>query len=168
MKSGFIKINIKTKLIGIFTIFSLVIISFFTYYSYYLQKQEITKAVDQKLLTSAYALSALDGSEYHDRINGPNSIPMPEQLQMTYKINDLIKKLRVSNAYTMIMEGGTVYFTAINATDKEIRTGTFQHLYSKYEDAPASLKTEVFGENKIYYDEYRDRGGNEKSVFVPM
>jgi len=163
---------IKSKLNTIFLItsFSLFIVAifYFNYSEYQLHKTTFYKQVDDKLRLSALATDIVLSSEFHDRAVDASSITSDEYNRNIDRLSKLAKQLNVIYLYTMVQRDGKIYFTASNATDEERRTGiNLTRYFDRYDDASDVLKN-VFNTHQISYDEYTDKWGTFRSVFIPM
>lgn len=163
---------IKNKLNTIFLIasFSLFMsaIFYFNYSEYQLHKTTFYKQVDDKLRLSALATDIVLSSDFHDRAVDPSSVTPDEYNRNMDRLSKLAKQLNVIYLYTMVKRDGKIYFTASSATDEERKTGVnMTRYFDHYDDASDVLKN-VFTTRQISYDEYTDKWGSFRSIFIPM
>lgn len=156
-----------TVLIAAFSLF-LLGIALFGYLEYQRNKEKLYRDIDAKLLTSAKVTENLLTPAFHDRALTPSSLSAAEYDRNIARLSDLAKKMEVIYLYTMVQENGKIYFTASSATDEERKTGiNLTHYFQHYEDASDTLK-QVFQTHRTRFDEYTDRWGTFRSVFIPM
>jgi len=154
-------------LLGTFTIFVLGII-FFSYSEYQHHKATLYKQIDERLLVSANTMDTILTPKFHDRALEATSIPETEYNQDIDRLSELAKSMQVIYLYTLIQKNGKIYFTASSATDEERKTGVnLTHYFEHYDDASDELK-KVFQTHQKSYDEYTDKWGTFRSVFLPM
>ncbi|MDO9208457.1 MAG: hypothetical protein Q7T91_09445, partial [Sulfuricurvum sp.] len=154
-------------LLGTFSLFILGII-FFSYSEYQHHKATLYKQIDERLLVSAKTVDTILTPKFHDRALEATSITQTEYNQDSDRLSELAKSMHVIYLYTMIQRNGKIYFTASSATDEERKTGVnLTHYFEHYEDASAELK-KVFQTHQKSYDEYTDKWGTFRSVFLPM
>ncbi len=154
-------------LLGTFILFILGII-FFSYSEYQHHKARLYKQIDERLLVSAKTMDTILTPKFHDRALEATSITQTEYNQDIDRLSELAKSMQVIYVYTMLQRNGKIYFTASSATDKERKTGVnLTHYFDVYSDASNELK-KVFQTHQTSYDEYTDKWGTFRSVFIPM
>lgn len=157
----------KILLISTF-IFFLLGVSFFSYYEYQKHKTMLYQQIDEKLLASATGTNLLLSPGFHDRTLNSSSITQSEYTRNIDRLSEFAKSLQVAYLYTMVQKNNKIYFTASSATDEERRTGeNLTHYFDHYDDASDALNT-VFLTHKITFDEYTDKWGSFRSIFVPL
>lgn len=140
----------------------------FSLMEYRLHEEEFYKRIDDKLRNAAYATDALLSPEFHDHALSAASISSEEYTRNMERLSLLAKQLNVIYIYTMVEREGKIYFTASNATDEERKTGVnLTHYFDYYDDASEKL-VDVFRTGKASYDEYTDKWGTFRSIFLPM
>lgn len=145
-----------------------VAVFYFNYSEYHIHKTTFYKQVDEKLRLSALATDIVLSPEFHDRAVDASSITLNEYNLNMDHLSKLANKLNIIYLYTMVQKDGKIYFTASNATDEERRTGVnLTHYFDHYDDASEILK-KVFETHQTSYDEYTDKWGTFRSVFIPM
>jgi len=154
-------------LVGTFILFILGII-FFSYSEYQHHKETLYKQIDERLLVSANTMNTILTPKFHDRALEATSITQTEYNQDIDRLSELAKSMQVIYLYSLIQRNGNVYFTASSATDEERKTGVnLTHYFEHYNDASDELK-KVFQTHQKSYDEYTDKWGTFRSVFLPM
>lgn len=154
-------------LIGSFSLF-LVGIFYFSYMEYRLDKTHFYEQLDEKLRISASITDSLLTPEFHDRALNPDSISADEYTRNIHRLSQLSKKLNVVYIYTMVERNGEIYFTASSATDEELKTGINLTTYFERYDDPSEELKKTFKTHKRSFDEYSDKWGTFRSIFLPM
>ena len=154
----------------LFTAFILAIIGvlIFSFMEFRLHKNTFYKNIDNKLAIAAFMTDTLLPPDFHDIAIDENSISDDEYRLNLECMSDIAKKLDVVYIYTMVERNGEIYFTSSNATDEEIHTGVnLTSYFERYEDPSDGLK-EVFKTEQTSYDEYTDKWGTFRSIFLPL
>lgn len=157
----------KILLVGTF-IFFLLGVSLFSYYEYHKHKTMLYQQIDEKLLASATGTNLLLGPDFHARAMNSSSIMQNEYNRNIDRLSEFAKSLQVAYLYTMVQKNNKIYFTASSATDEERRTGkNLTRYFDHYDDASDALNT-AFVTHRITFDEYTDKWGFFRSIFVPL
>ncbi len=157
----------RIALIGIFVLF-MSAVALFSYYEYTQNKEKLYRQIDDKLLTSAIGASMILSEEFHDRATTPSAVSPAEDRRNIERLSHFARHLNIMYVYTLTRQGGKIHFTASSATDEEWRSGAnLTRYYDSYDDASDELH-KAFQSGQTRYDEYTDRWGTFRSVFVPM
>lgn len=168
MYSVLYKKRIGTIHLIIALILFIVGILIFSIMEYKLHEERVYNQIDEKLKIASFMTDTLLTHEFHDRAIDENSISDEEYTSNIKRLSELAKILDVIYIYTMVEKNGQIYFTASNATDEEIQTGiNLTTYFERYEDPSEGLK-KVFKTNNTDYDEYTDKWGTFRSIFLPM
>jgi methyl-accepting chemotaxis protein len=153
------------KLFWAITALNLLTITAFTCYSYSNQKKTVMQGIDNKLLASAQGLK-LSMDKFHEKVAKPETIAPPEYRKELDSLSAFVNDAGIKYAYTVMMKDGGVAFTLSNYTKEELEKGELTTLFEPYDDASAGLK-KALAENKIVYEQYTDKWGSVRSVFLP-
>jgi len=82
----------KNKII-ISLIFSIIVIGGYGYFSYYTEKSNILKSIDEKLISSAIATHVIIGDDFIDRARTSTSISPQEDMKNIISLSKLQKLL---------------------------------------------------------------------------
>lgn len=157
----------KAFVIGGFILFVFAM-SLLSYFEYQEQKKTFYERVDANLLAAANGANLILPSDYHDRALETSSISQGEYNHYLNRLSTFAKSIQVVYVYTMVQKNGKIYFTESSATDEERKTGiNLTHYFDQYDDASNKLK-EVFKTHNISYDEYTDKWGTFRSIFLPL
>jgi methyl-accepting chemotaxis protein len=159
------KIKLSHKLFIVVTALNLLTISTFTYFAYSNQKETILRGIDSKLIASGQGIKvALDS--FHQKLRNSGGIPADEYRKELDALSAFADKAGIKYAYSVMLKDGGVVFTSSSYTREELEKGDLTSLYEPYKDAPEGLKT-ALQKNEIVYDQYTDRWGSFRSVFIP-
>ncbi|MDP3301933.1 MAG: EAL domain-containing protein [Sulfuricurvum sp.] len=143
-------------------------VTLFSYLDYQEHKETFYEHIDEKLLSSAKTTLHILPPNFHDRALAASSISQAEHTRNIDRLSKLSESLNVAYLYTMTMKEGKIYFTASSATDEERKTGVnLTHYFDNYDDASEALKN-AFQTGRISFDEYSDKWGTFRSVFIPL
>lgn len=166
MKGWYSKLSIKKKiLLSVLSIFALLVIAY-TAVSYTIQKNQLISEIDSKLMSSVSVLDYVLGADYHDKVKSVGDLSHDEFIRQSLKFNSLAEKLGVRYAYAMISRNDSIYFTFSSNSEEDIKTGDITDIFMYYEEASEVVHS-VFKSNETAFDEYSDRWGEFRSVFVP-
>ena len=152
---------------AIYLIF-IVLVIFFSYYSFSNEKERVDTQVNSQMLAVAKLIPLLLASDFHDRAILPNSIKKEEFEGNMKRLNQIAKNFKTDYLYTCIRKNNMMYITSSNATDEELKTGVnLVHYFGPYSEVtPAMLN--IFDTKKILVVENTDRWGTFRSVLVPL
>lgn len=158
------KNSLQAKLSFCFLIFSLLIVSAVSVYSYYTISNTAISGLDTNLTTSAYALNRIIGDDAHDSL--------PEKASNYDKISNeltrFVKEAKVDWAYSTVKRNGRILYTYINKSKEEANSASYKSWYlEEYEIVPQGL-TDAFNTGRIQFEEYEGEYGLWRSVFVPF
>jgi len=153
------------KLFIVITALNLLTISAFTYFTYTNQKKTVLRGIDGKLVSSAQGIKvALDS--FHEKLRNPGDITAEEYRKELDALTAFAEGAGIKYAYSVMMKDGAVVFTSSSYTREELEKGELTTLYEPYTDAPEGLKT-ALEKNRLAYEQYTDKWGSFRSVFVP-
>jgi len=161
------RLSIRNKVTLIISLFGLLLISFYTLYSYSSEKKLLNDSINEKLRMAAHSVNSLYGKEFHNRITNRNSITQEENIKNTDRLNILAQNLGVEYIYTVVMENDSVFFTSGNTNEEDIREKGYDPFYFHYPDAGEML-IQSFLNNKICFEEYTDSYGKFRSIYIPV
>ena len=134
-------------------------------YSYYNAKRNLYAEIDNRLKSAALMTDVIMQSSTQD-VTGIVSPSADGYMNTVTSLNRLAASLNVMYVYTLCQKDGRIYFTASNATAKELETGTFINFLDPYPDASDACRR-AFGARSFAFDEYTDQWGTFRSIFVP-
>lgn len=152
---------------GTFLLF-IVGITLFSYFEYQNHKKLLYHQIDERLRIAAQTTNTLLTPHFQERAVEVQSISPAEDWDNIHRLSEFAKNMGVVYVYSMIQKNGKIYFTASSGTEEERTTGVnLTHYFDTYEDASAALQ-KTFQTHQLQYDEYTDKWGTFRSVFIPM
>lgn len=148
-------------------LFYLVSTSFYVYTNYETSKQKLFADLDSRLIQSALRLPTVVPENFHHSFMTKNEVSAQKDMENIKRLSVQAKLSGVEYIYSCIKQGNDVLFTSSSATDKELKENKdISHYFDIYSDASQKL-IETFSSKKITFDEYTDKWGHFKSVFIP-
>ncbi len=160
------KLPIKKKISYLVLITGTLITCIFTIKSYLEKRELLLQDIDNRLKSGANGIRYVLGDDYNDKYSRSNQIEDDKYLAYINQLTDLQNNAKITFVYSVIVENGKAYFTASSPTEEELKNKTYSLLYDEYTDAPENL-FKASAEKKIQFDEYSDKWGNFRSVFIP-
>lgn len=159
----------KRKLSAVLATLSMYIFGVITYSAFVFIKDQhhFMEDVDNLILAGAMGTVNLLPDDFHDRATGKGTITDKEDYRNIIVLSNFAKSLNIAFTYTVIERNGNLYFSAVGATDEELKNNSYVRCFTLYDDAPPELK-EVFRTKKKAFAEYTDKWGRFRSVFIPM
>ncbi|GFO60486.1 methyl-accepting chemotaxis protein [Geomonas silvestris] len=161
----FTKLKLSHKLLGAMLVLNLITAAAFTVYTYSGQKETILRSIDARLLACAEGVR-LSADGMHARLAGATPPSPAEHQAFQDGLSRYADTVGVKYLYTVQQKGGKIVFTSSSYTKEEKEKGTATKLYDPYDDASAGLKA-ALADHRLHYDEYRDKWGNFRSIFLP-
>ncbi|MBB1073186.1 methyl-accepting chemotaxis protein [Rhodoferax sp. 4810] len=163
MQNKYLTLPIRL-LLAVITI-NLVTAIVFTTYTYTSQAQQIMRGIDAKLLTTAAGVK-LVMDEFHQQFAINHTVTPDEYQHCMDELSMFANEAQVEYVYTIISQEQHIVFTASSYTEKEKAESNFTEFLSVYDDASDSIAIAIETQ-QIQYDEYSDKWGTFRSVFVP-
>ncbi|WP_198420163.1 methyl-accepting chemotaxis protein [Geomonas ferrireducens] len=156
--------RLSTKFFGAMIVLNLLTTTAFTVHTYYAEKKEILGDIDRELRTCVEGVRMVaDG--YHARM--ATTPPTPAEFQaLSDRLTTYANGAGLNYIYTMVKKDGKIVFSSSSYTREEKEKGEQSKLFDTYEDASAGLKA-AFDDGKPHYDQYSDKWGVFRSLFVP-
>jgi len=152
---------------GTFLLF-IVGITLFSYFEYQNHKKLLYHQIDERLRIAAQTTNTLLTPHFQDRSVEAKGIYPTQDRNNIDRLSEFAKNMGVVYVYSVIQKNGKIYFTASSGTDEERATGVnLTHYFDCYEDASDALE-KTFQTHQMHYDEYTDKWGTFRSVFIPM
>ena len=165
---SFKDIKIKYLFLMAIILINIVSLAFYSTERYITGKNLIIKDLDAKLLTAAYGAKFYT-DPYHDQITDENSFEREDYLTRMDQLTHYGQKIDIEFVYTVIVNNGKIVFTSENPPlpeKKELRKTYKTKFFVEYKDASNGL-LKAIKDKKVYYDEYDDRWGYHRSIFLP-
>ncbi len=159
------RLGVRTKLLLIVLVVNLVATTTSTVYFYTAQKTDLLKGIDSVLITTAYGAMRIADQSYHDRIEGPQSIPAEEYRRVMDRLSEFAQQTSALWVYTFMQSGDDLVYVSCSATPEELQKGTYARFFEKYDAAPDALRATI-RDGETRWAEYDDPMGAFHSVFV--
>lgn len=155
---SFIVISVLIYLMGVI---------FYSFWTYYEQKNEIMAQVDKKLKEAAMSIDYLIPDGYHDRAIGPDSISKIEFSENTNILSKQAVNFGVKYLYSAVLKDNKIFFTNSSATSEELLTGeNLTYYWQEYNEADTSFYNS-FKRKTPTFSQYTDRWGTFKTIMIP-
>jgi methyl-accepting chemotaxis protein len=156
--------NLKMKLSACFAVLSLIIILVLSTFSYQALQSRTLNSLNTELTTAANATQKIIGDERHDHQNKANN----DYDKISQNLTSFTQASELDWVYSTVMRNGRIYYTYINQTKEEARSGHYKNWYQEeYKIVPKMLR-KAFLTQQIQFEEYQGEYGRYRSIFVPF
>lgn len=156
--------NLKTKLSACFAGLSLIIILVLSTFSYQALQSRTLNSLNTELTTAANATQKIIGDERHDHQNKANN----DYDKISQNLTSFTQASELDWVYSTVMRNGRIYYTYINQTKEEARSGHYKNWFQEeYKIVPKMLR-KAFLTQQIQFEEYQGEYGRYRSIFVPF
>jgi methyl-accepting chemotaxis protein len=135
--------------------------------AYKFQKEAFLHGLDKLLVAGAMSAEDIFGTEYHDRLQRAEEITPAEELEYVKRISELTKQLKLHYIGALVRREGAYFYSITSSPDKEIAGGTYDHIWTRYNDATPALMA-TFEDGKKRFEEHSDSYGSFRSAYVPF
>lgn len=160
-------LSIRAKLLLLLFVFSLASAASYTWFTYVRERDAALAGIDARLTAAARAVELYTGADYHDRIEGPDSVSEATYEQMMRRLNAYARETGFTYIYTYMQFGDKIYTTATNATEEELADGSYDRFFHHYDTASPTLYR-AFSTRQIQYEVLTDSYGTFRTVFIPI
>ncbi len=157
--------KIKHKILFVVLFFGTSLTAIYTLTNYYTQKEILLNSIDDKLLAGAHAVRFAFGDEYHNNIVDATSVSDSQYYENILKLNKLSESLDIKFLYSVMMINDTIRFTVSNASPEELANNSYTEYFTSYDEA-SELYISAFNSHEPVYEEFTDRWGTFRSVFI--
>ncbi len=156
--------NLKMKLSACFAGLSLIIILVLSTFSYQALQSRTLNSLNTELTTAANATQKIIGDERHDHQNKANN----DYDKISQDLTSFTQASELDWTYSTVMRNGRIYYTYINQTKEEARSGHYKNWFQEeYKIVPKMLR-KAFLTQQIQFEEYQGEYGRYRSIFVPF
>lgn len=156
----------KFKPLTLIIIIYVLLVAAYGIWSYYSEKRNLLKTLDDKLLFVASNIKRILPEDFHDRAVDKDSISHEEDVRNGKTLSDYVNKTGIIYAYTMIRKDGKIYFTASSNTPEEIARGDIATYFLEYGEASENT-INAFDKTTVTLDTDTDRWGSFRSALIP-
>ena len=159
-------ISLRTKLACLFLLLNIVTVLAFCTHTYLRSSEQAMALIDTRLNASARAVPALLGDQFLASMFSPGSISQEQMVSNARKLDAYAKQFNVVYLYLLWQKDGKIVYLADGAGEKELKENSFGHHLEEYE--PSEGLKRSFRQNSIEFDEYTDKYGTFRSIFIPQ
>jgi sigma-B regulation protein RsbU (phosphoserine phosphatase) len=138
-----------------------------TIVGYLVERQNIIRGIDSRLLAAAAAVPHMLPPGYHERVFDGEQIPETEYRAIVAMLNDYVDTAQLPYLYSYIVRGGEVYVTSANQVPAMRPSGRIFPFLMHETDPPPGVR-EASGDGKPRFINYTTRFGSFRSIFVPV
>ena len=162
--------KLKAKIFFVFTALILLLVIFAAVYTIQKEKRNFMIGLENKLIAAAYAVEGMLPADYHERIEGENSIDKEEYEKFRDIFNEYAWALDLEYVYSYMMFDDKIRTTSSSFTKAEMAAGDDSAFFYHYEQpAEALVGTFAADTGKPVFDLYDDpEYGHLLSVFIPL
>lgn len=151
---------------GAVAFYLIALLSYITY-QYTAQRSELIAKIDQELIQSASVADQFLPPSLHTPQMNASSVSVEQDSHNRSILSRFAESMSVKYVYSCILKEGKVYFTSSSATPEELKNNEgISYYYDVYDDASPMLQKAIVT-RKIQFDEYADKWGSFRSVFMP-
>lgn len=161
------RLDIRGKLLLLLFVFSLASAASYTWFTYNRERDAAMAGIDARLMAAARAVELYTGSDYHDAIDGPDSVPEATYWRIMRRLNAYARETGFTYVYTYMQFGDAIHTTATNATEEELADGSYDRFFHHYDTASPTLYR-AFSTKRIQFEDLTDSYGTFRSVFIPV
>lgn len=148
-------------------IFYLIALITYITYQYTEKRSELMAKIDQELILCASVSDQFLPKSLHTPGMKAGSISSDEDLHNRLALSKFAESMNVKYVYSCILKDGKIYFTSSSATPEELKSGEgISYYFDVYDDA-STLLYQAIVTRKMQFDEYSDKWGHFRSVFLP-
>ena len=166
MMRWFTRLSVQTKLTCLFLLMNLLTVGAFTAHTYVTSTAGAIELIDSRLNATARAIPSLLGSDFLRRAQQAGSVSAAEMERNALRLNQYAEQFKVVYLYALWQKDGKIVYLADGAGPQEVAAGKFGHHLEPY-NGSAGLKA-AFASGRVTHDEYTDKYGTFRSVFVPL
>jgi len=137
----------------------------FAFYVYRVHRDDLRAGLDRQLVTTAQALK-LSADEVHDRLARDGALDDAAYRALLRRQASFARAAGVAYAYTLIERDGALQFTSDSPSEEDFADASYAKLFEVYAEASPGLR-EAVRTHQTRYDEYTDKWGSFRSLFVP-
>ena len=158
------RLLIKNKILLVVLCLSFASITFFVISNFLMERDSLLRKVDDNLRVGARVITHLVPENILNSKTAPTDA---EYLKYISKMSEFQQMLKLKYIYSVVMKEGKIYFTTSSATQLELSKNTFSKYLDEYADASEEL-INTFNTKKVVFDEYTDKWGSFRSIFIPI
>ncbi|MCB6182183.1 methyl-accepting chemotaxis protein [Leeia sp. TBRC 13508] len=161
------RLRLQTRILCVLVLMNLLTIIAFGSYALFAKFNDLRSEMNARLVAAAHAVPLILGDDFLHRVRDPKGVPQAEYLQVVNKLGNYARDVGLKFAYTMEVKDGKVYYLNDGATKEDTDKDNYAKHLEAYEDA-SPMVVEADKSGAAQFDEYTDKFGTFRSVFLPM
>lgn len=153
------RLRIRGKLLLLLFLVNLTMTLAYSLYSYQSNKKDIVEGIDREITAIAYGAYHIFPENFHEKIENKASISEQEYKKFICILKNYKEKTDTKYIYSTMKFGSDIHLIFQSSEEEDI--------FAVYATSPEALK-QVFLDGKIRFENYTDKFGSFRSVFVPF
>ncbi|MCK8101932.1 GGDEF domain-containing protein [Pseudoalteromonas sp. 2CM36K] len=159
-----LKGNLKLTRLALGTVFFLVSLIIYGYYTYSAIQSDVMRSIDNRLINAATSVKYILGSDYHDKT--PQEISFSSYQNKAEQLSALANDLNIDSLYSMILIDENIYFTASSYTQDDQNNGKVTQYLDLYPEA-TPINMAAFLSTAPIFEVSTAHRGPSKTVYIP-
>ena len=159
-----LKGNLKLTRLALGTVFFLVSLIIYGYYTYSAIQSDVMRSIDNRLINAATSVKYILGSDYHDKT--PQEISFASYQNKAEQLSALANDLNIDYLYSMILIDENIYFTASSYTQDDQNNGKVTQYLDLYPEATL-INMAAFLSTAPIFEVSTAHRGHSKTVYIP-
>lgn len=160
------QLSIRTRLLVFFMLFNILSVVLYTTISINNSHNKLIEHINQRLHSSALIHLDLLGEDFINQAFNNQKVSKEAFEKILKQTYDQAQTLGVTYLYTMKIENNKVYLMSDGATPENISAGDYVPYLGEYEEASPKI-LEAYHSKTTIFDEYSDRYGQFRAVYIP-
>ena len=159
-----LKGNLKLTRLALGTVFFLVSLIIYGYYTYSAIQSDVMRSIDNRLINAATSVKYILGSDYHDKTS--QEISFASYQNKAEQLSALANDLNIDYLYSMILIDENIYFTASSYTQDDQNNGKVTQYLDLYPEA-TPINMAAFLSTAPIFEVSTAHRGHSKTVYIP-
>ena len=159
-----LKGNLKLTRLALGTVFFLVSLIIYGYYTYSAIQSDVMRSIDNRLINAATSVKYILGSDYHDKTS--QEISFASYQNKAEQLSALANDLNIDYLYSMILIDENIYFTASSYTQDDQNNGKVTQYLDLYPEATL-INMAAFLSTAPIFEVSTAHRGHSKTVYIP-
>ena len=159
-----LKGNLKLTRLALGTVFFLVSLIIYGYYTYSAIQSDVMRSIDNRLINAATSVKYILGSDYHDKTS--QEISFTSYQNKAEQLSALANDLNIDYLYSMILIDENIYFTASSYTQDDQNNGKVTQYLDLYPEA-TPINMAAFLSTAPIFEVSTAHRGHSKTVYIP-
>lgn len=160
-------LSLRGRLFAGFLLVTLISTLAFALGASYFAKRFLQESIDTRLNTATQAVPGLVDDAYWNIRHQPGAVEAEKYLEHLRALRRYTDSVGLDYLYVMVVDGDKVYMVLDSATEEEVQADDYSQYYEHYSDA-SDFVLEAHRSGQPQIDEYTDRWGTFRSLFLPV